>query len=697
MSLFEPKSIAIVGASASEGKVGHDILKNLLTQGFSGQIYPVNPKHSEILDTKTFASLTEIGKPVDMAIVVVPAKIVPSILEECKQVGVQTAVVISAGFGETHTEEGLQLEKQIGDIAKKDDKPLNVIGPNCLGVLNPKIKMNASFATALPPEGSVALVSQSGAMAVAVMDASETLGIGYSFVASIGNKTVNDESDLLETAEQDDSTAVVGLYLESISNGPRFLETASRVAQKKHIVLLKSGTSEHGSEAAQSHTGALAGSDAGIDALCKQTGIARATSMEDFLDLLEALSLQPVLPTNRIAIITNAGGPGILATDAAELSKLEMPSLSPEVEATLKEKLPSSASTKNPIDVIGDADDERYEAALEAVGNDPSIDGVAILMTPQVMTPGDNIAKKIIAFQKTYPVMPVVTSFMGDDHVKDVRLTVQKAGVPSFETPERAINALSALQKREPVSTYDRKAVNDVRSAAAAEILEGCDGLISEETTKKLFELYGIPLPAQRIATTEDEAVSIAEDIGYPVIAKVSSPHVIHKTDVGGLRAHLLTEDDVRTAYQDIVRNVQQHVSAVSGPPPSKDFRGILIQKYLEAGNEFIVGSTRDATFGHLIMAGLGGIYTELLADTAFRIAPISEEEAYGLLQDLISWKLLLGMRGGKPLDIESVASLIETVSQLVTECPQIRDIDLNPVFVHEDHSIVADAKVVVG
>jgi len=686
--MFEPSSIAIIGASATEGKVGHDILKNLIEEGYEGDIFPINPKHKEVLGEKCAASVKDVPESIELAVVVIPARLVPNALEDCAEKSIKNIVIISAGFGEVGTDEGNAMEAEVKRIAKEHQ--LNIIGPNCLGILRPSFKMNASFAAHLPPEGSVALISQSGAMAVAVMDASKEIGIGYSMIASIGNKTVMDESDILLIAGEDKKTSVIGFYLESINDGKKFLQTLIEVGATKQIVILKSGVSEHGSEAASSHTGALAGNDASINALCAQSGAVRAHNTEEFVDILEAFSTQPHLPSPRIAVITNAGGPGILATDAAEKVKLEMPALSEAIETELKKSLPPAASTKNPIDVVGDADLARYEAALKAVGEDPNIDGVAILMTPQVMTPVEAITKTIIDWQKKHTTMPVVTSFMGNENVHTEKLAIQKAGIPCFETPERAIAALGSLQNTNNRSSTTDYQIDTQRAEAANTILSNYTGLIPEDAVQQLFELYNIPLPAQKVATTEEEAVEYAAEIGYPVIAKISSPHILHKTDIGAVCAHLLTEDDIHTAWKEIMNNVKKY-------HPDAEIRGILIQKFLEAGNEFIIGSTRDSVFGHLVMAGLGGIYTELLNDTAFRIAPIDEEEAYRQLQDLISWELLLGMRGGAQLDIKDTVAILVNISQMVTECPQIKDIDLNPVFVHEDHVVVADAKVVIG
>lgn len=685
MSIINPSSIAVIGASATPGKVGHDVLQNLLSQGFTGDIYPINPKHTEILETKTYKSVKDVAENIDLAVIVVPAIYVPSVLEECAEKSIKDIVIISAGFGEVGTSEGDALEKEIVDIAKKHT--LNVVGPNCLGIIRPQIRMNASFAADIPPQGSIALISQSGAMAVGMMDAATEIGLGFSLVASIGNTAVLNECDFLEMAANDNDTKVIGLYLENISDGTRFLTTA--VQTRKPIVLLKSGVSTKGIEAAASHTGALAGNDAAIDALCAQAGIHRAHTSEEMFDMLEVLSLEPRLASNRIAIITNAGGLGILATDAAEKSGLDLKKLSPTQEKILKTILPAAASTANPIDVVGDAGIERYQAALDAVGNDPHIDGVCVILTPQVMTPSTDIADAIVTWKTKHPLMPVVTSFIGQTHVHTEKLTLQKAGIPCFETPERAIEALASLQKR------DRQEIKDVpvdtkRQEDAQSLLSDYKGLMPEDVVQTLFHLYGIPVPQQKIATSEDDAVRIAEEIGYPVIAKISSPHILHKTDVGGIRAHLLTEEDVRNAWKEITTNISTH-------RPDAEIRGILIQQFRPAGEEFIVGAVRDNAFGHLIMAGLGGIYTELLEDTSFRIAPVTDKEGYRMLTELTSWQLLLGMRGKEQLDIDNLSHLIQAVSQMVTECPQIKDIDLNPVFVTTNGVLIADAKVVIG
>ena len=686
MSILNPTSIAVIGASAQEGKVGHEILKNLVTERFAGEVYPVNPKGGEILGKQAYVSVAAIPVTVDMAVIVTLAPTVVPLIAECGAKKIPTVVVITAGFGEMHDDDAKVREAQVAEAARKQG--IQLVGANCLGVLRPGIKMNASFAKELPPAGNVALVSQSGAMAVALMDAAPELHLGYSAVLSIGNKTVLDECDYLELLEQDDETRVIGFYLESIKNGSRFRDVASRVSKKKPIVLLKSGVSESGRKAASSHTGALAGMDASIDAVCAQTGIHRAHTAQEFLDMLRVLSTQPRLLSHTIAVITNAGGPGILATDAAEKVHLILGSLSTKTVDRLAPQLPPAASTGNPVDVLGDAGADRYAAALKAVGEDPAIDGVVVLLTPQVMTPATDIARVVAEATKKYSLMPMVTGFMGGASVKEAEMLLAKEGIPNFPTPERAVAAMSALLLL-PENGSPPPPPVPPRAKRAQELLAGKNGLLSEHVAAELFSLYDLPMPAQDIATSRLQAVGIAEKIGYPVIAKVSSPDIVHKTDIGGIRANLKTEQDVEKAFIDIEANVAAHA-------PDAVLRGVLIQKFLPIGSEFIVGAIRDPSFGPLIMVGLGGIYTELFRDTSFRITPLTNEDAYAMLRQLKSWELLLGMRGAGQADIAGLASMLVQLSALVLDCPQIRELDCNPVLVGETGIVIADVKVIV-
>jgi acetyltransferase len=696
MLLLSPSSIAVIGASADEKKVGHMILKNIITQGFKGEVFPVNPKTEKILGKKSYPSVTALPSVPDIVVIVTPGSTVPGLLEECGTKGVKDVIVISAGFGETGTDEGHKLEQEVIATAKKHG--IRLVGPNCLGVIRTSAGMNASFAENLDRKGSIALLSQSGALAVALLDAATDLRMGFSLVVSMGNKSVMNECDFLELCKDDPETSVIGMYVESIVDGKRFLKIASEVCKTKSVVLIKSGVSERGKQAVSSHTGALAGSDAAIDAACAQTGIRRAKNTEEFMDILRAIATQPPLLSPKIAVITNAGGPGILATDASEAKKLILADLEPSTKEKLKTKLPPAASVKNPVDVLGDAVADRYAAALAACADDPNIDGIAVLLTPQVMTPEEDIANAIVAEHKSHGMIPVVTSFMGKKNVGGAAAILQENGIPNFETPERAIAALASLLPKMSPRVETRRAGfvtrggneggSSIRSASA-ELLGMTQGLLAEDKTAELFKLYNLPLPSSDVAKTADEAVAIAMKIGYPIVAKISSPQILHKTDIGCVRVGIKNDADLKKAFEEIMANAKKGA-------PKATLQGVLIQQLLPAGSEFIVGALKDATFGHLVMAGLGGIYTELFRDVAFRISPITEEEAYRQLQELRSWKMLLGMRGKEQSDIVALAKLIENISHLVSDNPRIQELDLNPVIVRADGVVIADAKVVI-
>ncbi len=711
MSFLSPLSIAVIGASAEETKVGHYVLRNIITQGYKGAVFPVNPKGGDILGKKTYTSVTEIPGELDCAVIVTPAKTVTALAEECGKKGVKTLVVISAGFGETGTDpsdqpdpsvparadnglagrgragEGHAMEQSLIEIVKKYD--MQLVGPNCLGIMRPSIGLNASFAENVDKSGSVALLSQSGAMAVALLDAAGPLNLGFSLVVSMGNKAAMDECDFLEICKNDPETKVIGVYLESIKDGKRFLKIASEVCARKPIVLIKAGTSQRGMHAVASHTGALAGSDAAIDAACRQTGIRRAHTTEAFMDMIRALAMQPPLLSPQIAVITNAGGPGILATDAAEKNGLILMSLGSKSGDALKKVLPAAASVANPVDVLGDADMARYEAALDACVDDKNIDGIAVMLTPQVMTPESEIAQALIKTMKSRPLMPIVTGFMGEKNIVAAQKILHAAGIPNYPTPERAIAALASLRSRDVMVSLRTIDIGMSPSQAQDDILDGVTGLLPDDLTTRLFSKYNLPMPESAVAKSADEAVALAEKMGYPVVAKISSPQILHKSDIGGVRVNLTSADSVTSAFTEIMVNAKKH-------QPDATLNGVLIQQFLPAGNEFIVGAIRDSSFGHLIMVGLGGIYTELFRDTSFRIAPIGEEDAYAMLQELKAWKLLLGLRGKAQSDIDALAQLIAQVSKLVTDYPQIKELDLNPVLVWEKKIVIADAKVVI-
>lgn len=688
MFTLEPKSVALIGASGEERKLGHYILMNLTESGYKGEIFPVNPKHDELLGKKCFHSVAEIPGTIDMAVIVTPAATVAALAEECGKKKVKTLIVISAGFGELGSEEGHTREKELGTIGKKYG--MSIVGPNCLGVLRPSIGLNASFADTPKESGDIALISQSGAMAVALLDAAAAEGLGFSLVASIGNKADLDEAEFLEVAAADKQTKVIGLYLESVKDGMKFMDAAARISVKKPIVLIKAGVSARGAKAVSSHTGALAGSTAALAAACRSAGVHLADNTREFLSLLVTLRNSPALRTTSIAVVTNAGGPGVLATDATEKAGLRLADLEKKTVERLRAKLPEAASTANPVDVLGDALADRYEEAIDACADDAGVDGIVALLTPQVMTPCAAIAKAVAASKKTHPLLPITAAFMGGSHVEEARNILRKSGIPSFDTPEEAVQAmvsLAIIREKKNIVAGDR---DDDRSSAAHQLLKGKKGLLSEEITEELFELYDLPVPEQAVAKNAKQAVEIAGRIGYPVIAKVSSPDILHKTDIGGVRTKLMTEADVKKAYAEILKNCEKNA-------PAAAISGVLIQQFLPIGEEFIVGALRDPGFGPLVMVGLGGIYTELFRDTSFRLAPVSADEAYEMLSELKSWKLLTGMRGKGALDIDELADAVEKISRLIADCSNISEIDLNPVLVGGKSIVVADAKVVIG
>ncbi len=686
MFILEPKTIALIGASAEEGKVGNYMLKNLMQSSCQAKIYPVNPKHSTLLDIPCFASVVDIPDPIDMAVVVTPARTVVTIAEECGKKGVKTLVVISAGFGEVGAE-GKKMEEELGHICQQYD--MSLAGPNCLGILRPSYGLNASFAKTPMLSGAIALVSQSGAIITALLDEAEEACIGFSSIISMGNKTVMDECKYLEIFEHDSQTKVIGIYVESIQNGREFTNIAKRITKTKPIVLLKAGVSVKGATSVASHTGALAGSDAAVDAACTEAGIHRANNPREFLEFLSALATQPLLLSDKIAIITNAGGIGVLATDATEKAKLCLPSLHSQTLEKLHKVLPKAASTLNPIDVLGDAGSETYKAALSLAANDENIDGIACFLTPQVMTPVQEIARVIIEEKKRVPLMPIVTCFMGGAQMQQARTEVRTEGIPCAETPHEAIQMLSALRpknRKEEVSGGEK---DDDRCSAAHGFLKMKKGLLSEDATSELLSLYGLGMVKGTVAKSAKEAVQIASSIGYPVIAKISSPDIVHKTDIGGVRTSLNTPESVEKAYEDIIKNVSQQ-------KPLAAIDGIFVQQFLPIGNEFIIGGIRDASFGPLILVGLGGIYTELLRDTSLRLAPLALNDAYDMLVSLRSWKLLQGLRGHAPLHIDKLAHVIYTLSTLLHDCTSILSLDCNPVLVSETDVLLADVKVII-
>lgn len=687
--MFNPDSIAVIGASRDVGSVGHSILMNL-KKTYRGRIYPVNPKAETIEGLKCYKSVKEIPDKVDLAIIVVPNRIVPQVLEECGQKRVKYVIVISAGFRETGTE-GARLERECLGIVK--EYGMRMLGPNCLGIIDTHTPMNATFAAGMARKGNIAFMSQSGALCTAILDWTLVENVGFSKFVSLGNKADLNETDFLEVFHRDDNTEVILAYLEGIKEGRRFIELAREVSKKKPIIVLKSGTSTAGLRAVSSHTGTLAGSEVAYQTAFKQYGILRARSVEEMFDWARAFSTQPRINGNRIAIVTNAGGPGILATDACEKEGLRLARFSDETVKRLREALPPAANFYNPVDVLGDARPDRYRKALEAVMEDEGVDGVLCIVTPQAMTSSEEVAEVIVEISKKYR-KPILCSFMGGELMeKGVRI-LRENGIPNYLDPERAAKTFKAMvtfeeNRRKERGNFVRFEVNreKVRRIIDAARRKGITYLGLE--TLDILDAYGIPVVKSRIVKNEEEAVKASRELGYPVVMKILSPQIVHKSDVGGVVVGIQSDEEAKLSYNKIIENVKRYV-------PDAEIKGVLVQQMVSGGVETIVGSTKDAQFDNMLMFGLGGIYVEVLKDVSFRLAPITREEAREMIDEIKSGKILKGYRGSKGYDIEAIQDVLLRVSQLITDFPEILELDINPLVVFENGKgcIAVDARL---
>ncbi len=679
-SFFEPASIAVVGASRTPGKVGHDVVKNLVEEGFEGEVFPVNPKADEVLGLECYGAVTDIEDEVELAVIVIPAQFVPGVLDECAQKGIGAVIIISAGFKESG-EEGAELERK---LAKKcAEHGIRCIGPNCLGVMSPHLKMNASFGPAMPQPGHIAFFSQSGALGTAVLDVAVGEAIGMSRFISYGNKADVDETDLIEALGEDERTGVILGYVESVDDGQRFMDVARRVTHVKPVIMLKSGRTSAGARAASSHTGSLAGSDSAYEAAFAQCGVIRAETVGEFFDYARAFAGQKPPIGNRIAVVTNAGGPGIIATDAAGSSGLQMAELSEETMRTLNESLPPQASVQNPVDVLGDAKADRYQAALDAIAEDENVDMLLALLTPQTSTEVVETARAIgrIA-DKTEK--PVLATFMGRASVSGGWKVLQQKSVPDFHYPDSAVMALGAMCRygdwlqselhEPPTYDFDDSAIEETIEEAG----RGGRDTLGERQARGIARACGIALPRSEFAADEDAAAEAANDIGYPLVLKLSSDDILHKSDAGGVKLDLESEEEVRRAFREIMESARQY-------DPDAAVEGVLVQENAPAGREVIIGLNRDPQFGPVIMFGLGGIYVEVLKDVVFRVAPLTEREAWKMIEEIRAARILKGFRGQPRADLEALADCLLRVSQLGVYYPQISECDLNPLFVYPE------------
>lgn len=687
-SLFEPKSIAVVGASTETGSVGNDIVKNLVEQKYKGEIFPVNPKTNELYGLRCYPNLAAIEREVECVIIAVPAKIVSQVLREAVEKKVKAAVVISAGFGEAGN---IALEKEIAEIARAGDMAL--LGPNCLGVVNPHLSMNASFAKTLPKKGNVAFLSQSGALGAATLDMAGNFGIGISKFVSLGNKALLDESALLEYFASDRKTKVIAIYAENLRNPDAIKKLAKQMAlakKPKPIIVLKSGKTSAGASALSSHTGSLAGNDASYEALFEEAGILRAETAEELFLLARVFSVAPLPAGRNVAVVTNAGGPGVLSADAAVGAKLSLATLSEGTATELRSFLPHASSVKNPIDILGDAKSDRYGKGLELVLADENVHMALVVLTPQSMTDVEKIAT-VIAECAEKSEKPVVAVFMGGKLVAGGVKILLKKKIPVANFPEDGIRMLSALadfaesRVKENVTKYEYKildAPEKIDREKAKEIFQAVTvsgrTLFSPLETLDLFGAYGFPVPKYARASTVEEAMRVAQDIGMPLAMKILSHDITHKSDAGGVLLNVLPER-AGEAFQKLLERVKL------SSPEAKIDGALLMAMAPKGGIELIAGSFRDPNLGQTVMLGSGGIYVEILKDAAFGLSPVSRNRAEKMLEKLRVFPLLNGARGGAKYDIASVIECVGRLSQLLADFSDIRELDINPLIVYPE------------
>jgi acetyl coenzyme A synthetase (ADP forming)-like protein len=683
---FEPKSVAVIGAGRHRGQIGAEVFHNLVSAGFQGVVYPVNESARVVGSVRAYARVTEIPDEVDLAIVVVPASRVEAVIDDCIAKGVRGLVVITAGFGETGGE-GRALEAAI--LEKVRGAGVRMIGPNCMGIINtdPEVALNATFSPVYPPAGRVAMSTQSGALGLAILDYARDLNIGISTFVSVGNKADVSGNDLVQYWAEDPRTDVILLYLESFGNPRNFGRIAKRIARSKPIVVVKSGRSQAGQRAASSHTGALASTDRAVDALFRQAGIIRTDTLEELFDAANLLAHQPVPRGRRVAILTNAGGPGILAADACEANGLELPTLTDATVSELRAFLPPAASVANPVDMIASAGPQDYQRAMRVLLADERVDALIVIFIPPLIAQAESVAAAIVEGAKSADGKPVIANFMSAKGAPEIL-----ASIPSYSFPEAAAKALAKVTaygewRQRPAGVlplFDNIHVDEARRIVE-QALERGDGWLSPVELQDLFSAVGITMAQSRLVTRTDEAVKAARAIGYPVALKAVGPRILHKTEVGGVRLNLTNERQVRAACEELQERLGDELS------------GLIVQEMVTGGVEVVVGATLDPTFGPLVVYGSGGILVELLNDVAFRINPLTDVDVQDMLSEVKGTALLRGWRGKPAADEAALKELILRVSVLLEICPQIHEMDANPVKVLEQGATIVDARIRVA
>lgn len=697
-AIFAPKNVAVIGATEKEGSVGRTILWNLISSPFGGAVFPINPKRSSLLGIKAYPSIKDVPDTVDLAVIVTPSSAIPGLIEECGQMGVKGAIVISAGFKEIGPE-GVELERQLLENARK--YKMRVVGPNCLGVMSPVSGINATFAAGMARKGNVAFISQSGALCTAVLDWSFKENVGFSHFVSVGSMLDVNWGDLIYYLGDDPHTESIVIYMETIGDARSFLSAAREVALTKPIIVIKPGRTEGAAKAAASHTGSLTGSDEVLDVAFRRAGVLRVNHISEIFSMSEVLGRQPRPKGPRLTILTNAGGPGVLATDTLLTNGGELAEVSQATMDKLSEFLPSAWSHNNPIDIIGDASPERYAKSLEVAAQDPNSDGLLVILTPQAMTDPTATAEALKSYAKSYD-KPILASWSGGQEVAAGEAILNKAGIPTFQYPDEAARAFTYMWQ----STHALKTLYETPSLPldedgkgpdrekARQILDGVRksgrNLLTEVESKELLGAYGIPVTPMLIATSAEEAAEKSKKLGFPVVIKIHSETITHKTDVGGVKLNIKDEAAAKTAYEEIKESVTRLVSA-------KDFLGVTIQPMVKMeGYELIVGSSIDPQFGPVLLFGMGGQLVEIFKDRALSLPPLNTTLARRMMERTKIFHALKGVRGRKPVDLAELEKLLVRFSQLVVEQPWIAELDINPLIASPEGLLALDGRVLL-
>ncbi len=705
-TFFNPQSVVIIGASETSGKIGNDLMKNL--ESFKGEIFGVNPKGGNFKNIEFYSEISALPKTPDIAVIAIPARFVEKSLEECGEKGIKNVIIISAGFKESGNISG---EKNIQEISGKFG--INILGPNCLGMINTHQNLNLSFAGKIPEKGNIALVSQSGAMATALMDFAESRNLGFSKIISMGNKAGLHENNFLDFLENDDETEVIVLYIEDIVSGREFYETCKRITPKKPIIVVKSGVSEKGALAAASHTGALSGEKVILETAFKQAGVNYTHSLEDlflwskFFSKVRKNDVQ-----DDLILVTNAGGPGVMAIDNAERFGVSLAEFSEKEQNILKENMPDASSMKNPVDILGDAASSRYKQILENITKLQKKRNILVMLTHQTTTDTENIAKEISKFYEKNPEILVMTSFMGGSSVEEGRKILREFSRKNtknflhFDFPKEGLKALAQFQKWKKIHPENSVGADIIRQKNIGNS-HGCSLqgentkgdhkgtplLISPEKISALFKKYEIPFLEETLLKTPEEAMQkfseISENGKFSVVMKIVSPDIPHKTDCGGVRLNIKTQEDAQKIFSEIVESS-------SKANPNAEILGVSMQKMMASSREVFVGMTLDKTFGEVLLFGLGGIFVNVFEDISRRLAPIDRSELQKMMREIKSLEILKGTRGEKSIDFELLENVILKIMQLFHENPEIQDIDLNPIFAREDGAWLVDAKIFV-